>query len=240
MWIATLPNASSPTALEQLAADLWRSVMPEGDGAPLAQTDTPTSVDPSHAVRPWVTGRLAWAEMCATAVPLSEAATRLGVSDSALRRVVGTSGRRWLARRPGPTRALARVRLSASPQRRIRRGTRLPGRTASAARVATGYAPRCRGGLVGCAERGAVPWRSGAQPARVAGAHWAVRAGAGTHLTTGPTALTSRWGEAIATRWPDLGGAAYIASTRPARRAVAVWAADVTGTTLLPPRPHWR
>lgn len=77
-------------SLQQLAADLRHSVVPEGDKAALAQTDTPARVDLSQAVRPWVRGRLAWAEMYATAVPLPEAATLLGVSDSALRRVVGT------------------------------------------------------------------------------------------------------------------------------------------------------
>lgn len=93
---------------------------------------------------------------------------------------------------------------------------------------------------------------------------WATRAGAGAHLSTAPRMLTSHWGEAIATNWPELAGVAYIASTRPAGRAVAAWApraaaaitsslvrlhrrlddpvlkeplswaADVTGTALLP------
>lgn len=95
---------------------------------------------------------------------------------------------------------------------------------------------------------------------------WATRAGAGTHLSTGPHRVTSGWARAIATRWPDLHGVASIGATRPAGRVVAlwsprcavqvatstllvvrtlddpvirealVWAAHLTGTTLLPPR----
>lgn len=66
---------------------------------------------------------------------------------------------------------------------------------------------------------------------------WATRAGVGTHLSTGPHRVTSRWAWAIATRWPDLHGVAYIAATRPAGRAVALWsprcAVEVTTSTLL-------
>ena len=53
---------------------------------------------------------------------------------------------------------------------------------------------------------------------------WAARAGAGVHLSSAPKARTSGWATAIAQRWPDLAGVAYISSTRPAGRAVALWA----------------
>lgn len=52
---------------------------------------------------------------------------------------------------------------------------------------------------------------------------WATRAGAGTHLSTGVRRQTSAWATAIATRWPDLHGVAYIAATRPSGRALALW-----------------
>lgn len=53
---------------------------------------------------------------------------------------------------------------------------------------------------------------------------WAARAGAGVHLSSAPKARTSAWARAIAQRWSDLDGIAYISSMRPAGRAVALWA----------------
>ncbi len=57
---------------------------------------------------------------------------------------------------------------------------------------------------------------------------WAARAGAGSHLSTAPRRETARWAAAIATRWPELHGVAYIAATRPAGRAVALWSPAAT------------
>lgn len=57
---------------------------------------------------------------------------------------------------------------------------------------------------------------------------WATRTRAGAHLSTAPKAMTSRWAQAIATRWPDLHGVGYRSSVRPAGRAVAVWAPRAT------------
>jgi len=66
---------------------------------------------------------------------------------------------------------------------------------------------------------------------------WATRAGAGTHLSTSARRETCAWAVSIATRWPDLDGVAYIAATRPAGRALALWspsaATAVTTSTLL-------
>ena len=66
---------------------------------------------------------------------------------------------------------------------------------------------------------------------------WSARAGAGSHLSTAPRRETARWAVAIATRWPDLDGVAYLAATRPAGRALALWspaaAPAITTSTLL-------
>ena len=66
---------------------------------------------------------------------------------------------------------------------------------------------------------------------------WSARANAGSHLSTAPRRETARWAVAIATRWPDLHGVAYLAATRPAGRALALWspaaAPAVTSSTLV-------
>lgn len=76
--------------LEQMAIEVARSAIPAGDRAALEAVDTPTSDTATTALQPWLRGKLAWQQMIATAVPLTEAARRLGVSDSAVRHVVGT------------------------------------------------------------------------------------------------------------------------------------------------------
>ena len=66
---------------------------------------------------------------------------------------------------------------------------------------------------------------------------WATRAGAGTHLSTAPRQLTSRWATAIAQRWPDLHGITWISSVRPPGRALVLWsprASDALATA----KPH--
>ncbi len=63
------------------------------------------------------------------------------------------------------------------------------------------------------------------RPLRVLGlsSDWASRAGAGTDLSTAARRETCAWAVTIATRWPGLDGVAYIAATRPAGRALALW-----------------
>lgn len=80
--------------LERMAAELARPAIPAGDAGALEAIDTPAGDDDAVlAYQPWLRGELAWHQMVATAVRLVEAAARLGVSDSAVRHVVG--------RRPG-------------------------------------------------------------------------------------------------------------------------------------------
>ncbi len=65
---------------------------------------------------------------------------------------------------------------------------------------------------------------------------WSTRAGAGAHLSTAPRRETSRWAVSIASRWADVDGVAYVAATRPAGRAIALWsprARDAVGSSRL-------
>ena len=76
-------------ALEGLASGWARGGLPAPEQAALAAVDAPTEVAAGGEIEPWLRGRLGWAEMRATALPVETAAARLGVGASMVRRVVG-------------------------------------------------------------------------------------------------------------------------------------------------------
>ncbi len=75
--------------LSQLAAAVAPGSVPVPDQDVLKRIDTGSSTGDPAVVVPWLTGDAAWHRMRSTAVGLGQAARRAGVSDSALRRVIG-------------------------------------------------------------------------------------------------------------------------------------------------------
>ncbi len=75
--------------LSELAAAVSAGSVPVADEKALQRIDAaPTALDPGIVV-PWLAGDAAWHRMRSSAIELAEAARRLDVSSSALRRVIG-------------------------------------------------------------------------------------------------------------------------------------------------------
>lgn len=83
---ATLAEA---VAHEAAQADLF--VLPAAERNALQRTGTPVRPDGAHLAVAAAQGDLAHERMRARAVPVADAARRLGLTDSALRRVIGTT-----------------------------------------------------------------------------------------------------------------------------------------------------
>lgn len=77
--------------LDDIAQALDAGAMPVADQEALERIDTPTSPTEAGLAVPWLRGEAALHRMRSTAVALGEVAARLDVSDSALRRVIGST-----------------------------------------------------------------------------------------------------------------------------------------------------
>lgn len=93
---ARVIDAPAEEAAEELARELDHvsdsleaASVPAADREALRRVDTPAEPSDVSLAGPWIQGRAGEQHMRVTAVPLSEAAERVGVSTSALRRVIG-------------------------------------------------------------------------------------------------------------------------------------------------------